>query len=129
MGYWCSLVTQDATASARIGVEAETADQARDAILSLARSPAGQAMFELDEGNEPRPYFGDPDNLEQLDEAAFLDLRSNGSGLGLRYVDRQAQELIEAISSSVSEARRLLDAGDAFGALERLRGDLGMSLR
>lgn len=129
MGYWCSLVTQDVTASARIAVEAETADMAREAILSFARTPQGQAMFELDEGSEPVPYFGDPEDLEQLGEVEYRALMSIGLGghpsaLQQSYEERHAQELIDTVASSVADARRMLGAGNASGAIQRLQHGL-----
>jgi hypothetical protein len=62
------IVTRDTTESAWIIVDAASPEEADEAALEQARD--GDVRWDPDEGNELRPYIGDPEGCELLPSVA-----------------------------------------------------------
>ena len=63
------IVTRDVTESTMIEPQAESADQANDKALEIARTFARQFNWTRDDSSEDDPYLGDPEGAEEVDES------------------------------------------------------------
>lgn len=62
------IVTRDVTESCVVGVYAD--DEGQAASLATAPELLEKAPFDLDEGNTPHVYLGDPEGIEQIEPPA-----------------------------------------------------------
>lgn len=130
MNQYVGIVTRDLTESACLAVEAGDVQEAMDAMIELARSEDGAALFALDDPSMHRPYFGDPDGVEAVAEEEFLAVRREMErrlgGEGADEPTQRARLLIGLLARRLTQARARLLAGDGAQALEALFGDGGL---
>lgn len=66
------LVTRDATESIALEINAPDVHDAEQLAVERARED-DSLVWELDDGNIPHPYIGDPGNSEEIEEDDELD--------------------------------------------------------
>lgn len=129
---YIGLITVDVTQSACIAVEAKNKNDARTAMLTIARSHGASRLFDLDEGNMEQPYFGDPDNIIEIDNET---LRNTQRSMALRLgavVDESEQDLrarllLNILAARLDAAKRLFHGGQTIAAMNAVFGCHGLN--